>query len=195
MNRIMIVSFAAASLLLLGSASAVAGLQNYSQTTFIPHQITTPDKVATPIGTLEFFDFFQDTETTDIYTVAILVSILFEDGERSTIFRSNSEISKKYGKQAVYFFYLHVGWEITRIEIPQWLADNPELLALTHAVAYDQARKGQGYPVSLAEAHERAVIRGPEREQFYRVIEKRYVREGVKVSISRKSFKKRNVTI
>ena len=128
-------------------------------------------------------------------TDGILFSTILQDGERSTVFKSSSEILKKYGKQAVFFFYLHAGWEIVRIEIPQWLAENQELLSLTHAVAYDQAQKGQGYPVSLAEAHERAVIRGPEREQFYRIIENRYVREGLKVSISRKSFKKRHVTI
>ncbi|PID57507.1 hypothetical protein CSB45_06675 [candidate division KSB3 bacterium] len=128
-------------------------------------------------------------------TDAVLFSKVLQEGERSTIFKSHSEILKKYGKQAVFFFYLHVGREIARIEIPQWLAENPELLALVHAAAYDQAHKGQGYPVSLAEAHERAVIRGPEREQFYRIVEDRYVREGLKVSISRKSFKKRNVTI
>ncbi|MCP4399339.1 MAG: DNA double-strand break repair nuclease NurA [bacterium] len=128
-------------------------------------------------------------------TDGILFSTILQEGERSTVFKSSSEILKEYGKQAVFFFYLHVGWEIVRIEIPQWLAENYGLLNLTHAVAYDQARKGQGYPVSLAEAHERAVIRGNEREQFYRIIENRYVREGLKVSISRKSFKKRHVNI
>ena len=128
-------------------------------------------------------------------TDGILFSTILQEGERSTVFKSSSEILKEYGKQAIFFFYVHVGWEIARIEVPQWLAENPELLNLAHAVTYDQARKGQGYPVSLAEAHERAVIRGPEREQFYRIIENRYVREGLKVNISRKSFKKRNVNI
>ena len=31
-------------------------MPTYKMTTEIPHQITTPDKVQTPIGTLEFFD-------------------------------------------------------------------------------------------------------------------------------------------
>jgi len=36
---------------------------DYKMTTPIPHQITTPDKVTTPIGTLEFFDGIPTTET------------------------------------------------------------------------------------------------------------------------------------
>jgi hypothetical protein len=35
-------------------------------TTFIPHQITTPDRVATPIGTLEFFDGVPIGKTTEM---------------------------------------------------------------------------------------------------------------------------------
>ena len=35
---------------------AWAELPTYKMTTHTPHQITTPDKVETPIGTLEFFD-------------------------------------------------------------------------------------------------------------------------------------------
>ncbi len=31
----------------------------------------------------------------------------------------------------------------------------------------DQIRKGSGYPVSLSEAHEQAVVRASDRELFY----------------------------
>jgi len=37
---------------------------SYKMTTAIPHQITTPDQVATPIGTLEFFDGVPVGDTT-----------------------------------------------------------------------------------------------------------------------------------
>ena len=128
-------------------------------------------------------------------TDAILFASILRKGERSSVFKSRSEILQEYGSHTVYFFYLHVGWEIVRIEIPRWVADTPEFLDVVHTIAYDQAEKGQGYPVSLSEAHEQAVIRGNEREQFYRIIEQLYVREGLRVRISRKSFKKRNVNI
>ena len=128
-------------------------------------------------------------------TDAILFSSVLKKGERTPLFKSKSEILKKYKEHEVYFFYLHVGSEIARIEIPKWIAQDSELLQCVHAVAYDQAQKGQGYPVSLSEAHEQAVIRGNEREQFYRIIERMYVQEGVKVNLSRKNLKKRNVSI
>lgn len=128
-------------------------------------------------------------------TDAALYSAILRDSERSPVFQSQSEILPRYGIHRTYFFYLHVGAEIARIELPKWVAQTPELLYLLHAAAYDQARKGQGYPVSLAEAHEQAVIRGAEREQFYRLLENLYVREGLEVAISRKSFKKRNANI
>jgi hypothetical protein len=64
----------AKALLALGLAAlmvgglAIAGwaqLPTYEMTTFIPHQITTPDRVDTPIGTLEFFDGVPIGDTTE----------------------------------------------------------------------------------------------------------------------------------
>lgn len=128
-------------------------------------------------------------------TDAMLFASILEPGERSAPFKSQSEILKQYGDQIVYFFYLNVGSEIVRIELPKWIARDAALLQCVHAIAYDQAQKGQGYPVSLSEAHEQAVIRNNEREQFYRLLENLYVREGLEVNLSRKVLKKRNVSI
>jgi len=53
---------------LMVSGLAIAGwaqLPTYQMTTFIPHQITTPDRVDTPIGTLEFFDGVPIGDTTE----------------------------------------------------------------------------------------------------------------------------------
>jgi len=128
-------------------------------------------------------------------TDAVLFATVLQNGERSSTFRSSSAILDEYGIHTIYFFYLNVRAEIARIEIPKWVSQNTVLLDFVHAVAYDQAEKGQGYPVSLAEAHEQAIIRGNEREQFYRLLEQLYVRQGLQVNISRKAFKKRNVSI
>lgn len=128
-------------------------------------------------------------------TDAMLLATMLEHGDRSAVFKSASTILSEYGEHAVYFFYTHVGPEIVRIEIPKWVAEQSELLNFVHAVAYSQAQKGQGYPVSLAEAHEQAIIRSHERGQFYRILEQMYVREGLPVNVSRKILKKRNVSI
>ena len=67
MKATMVVGVAAASLLMFGSYfSASAQLQTYKMSTHIPHQITTPDRVATPIGTLEFFDGVPIGKTTEM---------------------------------------------------------------------------------------------------------------------------------
>ena len=96
-----------------------------------------------------------------------LFAQILKPGERSAIFRSTSSIVEGYyGKHAVAFFYLNVGQEIARVEVPAWVAGNEQLLGLTHAALLAQCDKGQGYPVALAEAHEQAVVTGQDRQQF-----------------------------
>ena len=52
--------------------------------------------------------------------------------------------------------------------MPDWLADDPELLAVGHAMLVQQCQLGLGYPVAISEAHEQAVITGHNREEFRR---------------------------
>jgi len=126
---------------------------------------------------------------------SVLFSHLLGPGERTTVFKSSSKILEEYGVHAVYFFYLNVGSEIARIEVPQWVARDRDLLNRTQAMIYDQAEKGHGYPVSLAEAHEKAVVRGADRELFYQFLRDSFVRQNLRVQVSRKSYKKKNVSI
>ena len=87
-----------------------------------------------------------------------LFSNLLGHGERSAVFISQSSIVQKhYGVHQIYFFYLRVDDEIARVEIPQWVAMDENLLNLTHTLVLDQCQRGQGYPVALSEAHEQAV--------------------------------------
>ncbi len=117
---------------------------------------------------------------------------LLAEGERSALFISQSSIvQKRYGIHRVYFFYLRVDDEIARIEIPEWVARNKELLALVHALVLDQCRRGQGYPVALSEAHEQAVITGADRESFQRLVEMLLAEEHIPVTTSSKSRSKR----
>jgi hypothetical protein len=115
-----------------------------------------------------------------------------ESGERSALFISPSKIVReRYGEHRVYFFYLKVGDEVARIEIPQWVAENKELLNLTHSLVLDQCRRGQGYPVVLSEAHEQAVVTGVDRENFWELVESSMVAEKMPSPTSAKSFSKR----
>jgi hypothetical protein len=125
-------------------------------------------------------------------TDAILFSRLLSNvGERSAIFRSASSILAAYGEHEVCFFYLNVGAEIARVEIPRWVAEDDELIDLVHSGVADQAEKGRGYPIAIAEAHEQAVVRGAERETFYRMMEDTFIRNDLKAQLSLKARTKR----
>lgn len=125
-----------------------------------------------------------------------LFANLLKAGERSQVFGSTSRILNKYGAHRIGFFYLHVGSEIVRIELPQWVSANATLLDLVHAVAYDQAQKGMGYPVALAEAHQQAVVRGAERDLFYDMVTAAFRQRGAPMAVvSPKNLRKRRMTV
>jgi len=117
---------------------------------------------------------------------------LLEDGERSELFISPSKVVKEhYGDHRIHFFYVNVGDEIARIEIPQWVAERDTLLNLTHSLVLDQCRRGHGYPVALSEAHEQAVVTGADRENFWTLVESEMIEGRMHGTGSAKSFSKR----
>ena len=119
-------------------------------------------------------------------------SLLTRPGDRSPVFGSRARSLDLYpAEQRVAFFYLNAGSEIARVEIPLWVAEDADLTERVHVLCFDQARKGQGYPIALAEAHERAVVRGPEREAFFRLVENAFVREDLPATQTRKAVSKR----
>jgi len=122
---------------------------------------------------------------------ADLFAELLCEGERSAVFGSTSSILDAYKQHRVCFFYLHVGTEIARCEIPQWVADDPELLEEAHALCVDQARKGFGYPVALAEAHEQAIVRNAEKDAFFLLLERTMISSGQRAAQTQKNVSKR----
>ncbi len=123
-------------------------------------------------------------------TDANLFSRTLRKGERSGLFRGASKILDDYGPHRIWFFYVHTGWEIGRVEVPEWVVQNPELLNRVHATVCDQVQKGRGYPVVLSESHERAVVRGAERERFYGFLREAFVSNELKAERSLKQLKK-----
>ena len=124
--------------------------------------------------------------------VQLFSRLLTQPGDRSPLFGSTARILDLYpAEQRIAFFYLNAGPEIARVEVPLWVAEDADLTDRVHRLCFDQARKGQGYPVALAEAHERAVVRGPEREAFFRLVENAFVRENLPALQTRKALAKR----
>ncbi len=115
---------------------------------------------------------------------------------RSIIFQNQSIVSRVYPDHIrPYFFYLHVGTEIGRVEIPAWIAHDEKLVDSIAQVLVDQCVKGHGYPVALAEAHEQAVVKGPDRDFFYHMLQKIGMDRNHRPIISRKSLRKRGMGI
>lgn len=118
----------------------------------------------------------------------VMFSGLLKPGERSTVFLSTSHILKHYGEHAVAFCYLHTGSEVARVEFPQWVSG--DLLDLLLACLMDQAEKGLGYPRVLLEAHERAIVRGEDRQALRQLVERKAVKNHVISGSSLKAISK-----
>lgn len=113
-------------------------------------------------------------------------------GHRSPIFGSSSRMVEKfYGGNLVGFFYVNVGEEIARIEVPEWVYTDKEKIDLIHAVILNQCMLGPGYPTALMEAHEQAVISTSDRLFFLNSIEGAFESQGVKFYTSQKNRSKR----
>ena len=107
-----------------------------------------------------------------------------QPGERTTVYHSRSQILNAYdrdrsGDQRICFFYMNAGREIARVEIPRWVAADIDALELVHAVIYDQATLGHGYPVALQEAHEAAVLNMSDRRTIEQAVERALAATGI----------------
>ena len=117
---------------------------------------------------------------------------LLEESGRSDCFVSTSSIVERYyGEHRVHFYYVNVGSEMARVEVPEWVAEDLGLLELTHALLVDQCRKGHGYPVAISEAHEQAVVTMGDREEFRLMVEDALQGHRLPVYTSQKKFSKR----
>ena len=123
------------------------------------------------------------------------------EGRRTAVFESSSRIQDSYDPEdRICFFYVSAGArrppaEIARVEFPSWVADDAALLSLMHTVVLSECEKGDGYPMILSEAHERAVIRSDERQLFYRLVEREMARSGLSFARSRKQQAKRRPVV
>jgi NurA-like 5'-3' nuclease len=114
-----------------------------------------------------------------------------DPGHCSGLYRTNPAAAQEYyGEQQVYFYYLNSGEEIARVEIPQWVASNQEMLALGRSMILEQCRKGQGYPVAISEAHEQAVINSLDRQLFKQMLIETLERHGLPTYTSEKERSK-----
>ncbi len=101
-----------------------------------------------------------------------LLGRLLKPGERSAVFALQSSSRARYsGGRAIHFFYLNVSLtakpSIARVELPQWVADDPQKLGLLHGILIKQSSLlgAKPYPYILHRAHETAKVSFDEKEQ------------------------------
>ena len=110
--------------------------------------------------------------------------------ERSSVFSSTSKIVLDYyGENKIRFFYVNIGSEIVRLEIPEWTSS--EGIEFAHSCIISQTAKGNGYPLALQEANEQAVINGSDRTTFDHLLYENLSSLSLPTSTSQKSKSKR----
>ncbi|HNG19913.1 MAG TPA: DNA double-strand break repair nuclease NurA [Candidatus Obscuribacter sp.] len=122
----------------------------------------------------------------------LLYQSILRTGETSSVFESAASVVKLMPEaDATCFAYFRNEMEVARLEFPRWVYQDSALFEFLLAGVKAQCEKGFGYPVVLAEAHHQAVIRGPEREQFFSLIAQRLLTIGARTAVSPKEANKR----
>ena len=122
----------------------------------------------------------------------VFSAILARPGERGAVFESSWAASRDhYGAHRIHLFYLNVGSEIARVEVPEWVARDSAALDLVQAVLLDQCVRGDGYPRALIEAHEKAIVTAGDRRLYESLIERALAGSGARFESSAKERSKR----
>ncbi|MCB9468206.1 MAG: DNA double-strand break repair nuclease NurA [Candidatus Obscuribacterales bacterium] len=111
----------------------------------------------------------------------------------SSLFQSSTKTARLVDTDCqACFLYARFESEVARLEMPQYLSEDEELFRFAVAAVRSQVEKGMGYPVSLAEAHHLAVIKGGDRDRFFDLITRHLVGLGGRpVKLSPKERNKR----
>ena len=130
---------------------------------------------------------FDDRELFDALLEQGHRSPLYQTGRRASHFALDLAVGTEWSR----FYYVNSGAEVARVEVPDWVAEDPELLALGHSMLAKQCELGLGYPVVISEAHEQAVISGRDREEFRKLTLMLMEKNGLPTPESAKTVSKR----
>ena len=118
-------------------------------------------------------------------------------GARSALFVSPSPINYDYYRPAhtIHFCYVNLAAEghdpvIARIEMPAWVIEDTDRLALVHGAVVAQARITGDYPYALARADELAYVSSQERQAFDDMVTTALLRAGIRSALSPKAYYK-----
>lgn len=124
---------------------------------------------------------------------ATLWAYILEVGCRGPLWKSSLKILDLYDEPyQIYFCYVNVGTEIARIEFPAYVVEDEQVFNQSLSIMLGQVQKGYGYPISLSEAHNMAVVKSGDRARFFALLQQQMIRNGIyNVKISYKETRKR----
>jgi hypothetical protein len=125
-------------------------------------------------------------DSTTGLTDAWLFSRLVEPGQRSKVFidvsQHNNDFRDGDPLNEVCFFYLNPGQSgrlIARVDLPMWVAGDPDAVDAVHALIIDQCQILGDYPYVLARADEIAVVGRRDQENLNLMIDNVMHRHGI----------------
>ena len=142
------------------------------------------------------FDTSQESAYASVNNIldTTILSNFLSAGCRTGIFKNQSGITKQYPAYIhPHFFYLNVGREIARVEVPYWMTLDEELISEVASQILGQCQIGDGYPFTIAEAHEQAVVKGADRDFFYFMLDKLGTERNYRSAASIKSVRKKRM--
>ena len=117
-----------------------------------------------------------------------------QPGQRSALFvhaSPDNEIRYAPRGHSLYFFFVNVGRigknSLLRVEVPEWVARDPQRLNLVHAALVEQSRVSDGFPYVLMRAHELAVVTVSDRRSFDEMVMGSLMRQKLRPGISQKA--------
>ncbi len=117
---------------------------------------------------------------------SLFQELLPTPGDRSAVFAIQSPSAQKFtARLSLHFFYLNVGRpgkpSLVRVEIPEWVASNAEMLKDLQAVLVAQCRilGARPYPYALHRAHEVAKVAFEEKERLEEILSSELQRRGL----------------
>ncbi len=126
--------------------------------------------------------------------IQLVANLLKNPGDRSALFAIYSQTALRFGRDLLpHFFYLNVGISgkphLARVEVPGWVAADPDAVGLIQAVLTEQAGilGTRPYPYVLHRAHEVAVVTLPEHQHVEEMIVAEFERRGI--PLDEKSYK------
>ncbi len=113
---------------------------------------------------------------------------------RSARFRHPAKINDEFSARGheIQFFYLHTGAQdgIARVEVPAWVAEDSQRMAVVHAGIVEQCRL-TGVPYPLVRAHELALVGQDDRRALDGLVQAALIRHGMSGLASQKAQTKR----